>query len=113
MITYHNPCHAKKTLNAHKEVRNLLNSHYEIKEMPDNCCGFGGITMQTEKAEFSSKVGLLRAKEIMDTKAGILSAECGACHMQLNNALKSLDAPNTPSFLHPLELIAKALKSAE
>ncbi len=113
VITYHNPCHAKKTLNAHKEVRNLLNAHYEIKEMPDNCCGFGGITMQTEKAGFSLKVGLLRAKEVINTQATILSAECGACHMQLNNALKSLDDPNTPPFLHPLELIAKALKSAE
>lgn len=69
--------------------------------------------MQTEKAGFSLKVGLLRAKEIINTQAAILSAECGACHMQLNNALKSLDDPNTPSFSHPLELIAKALKSAE
>ncbi|WP_104713162.1 (Fe-S)-binding protein [Helicobacter cetorum] len=111
-ITYHDPCHARKTLKAYQEVRNLLSTHYEIKEMQDNekCCGFGGITMQTDKAEFSSKAGLLRAKDIIDTQAKIVSAECGACHMQLNNALKTLDKNKSPQFLHPLELIAKALK---
>ncbi|WP_104747975.1 (Fe-S)-binding protein [Helicobacter cetorum] len=109
-IAYHNPCHAKKSLGAFKEVKDLLSTHYKIEEIEDNCCGFGGITMQTNKAEFSLKSGLLRAKDIMDTQAKIVSAECGACHMQLNNALKTLDKNKSPQFLHPLELIAKALK---
>ncbi|AFI06053.1 (Fe-S)-binding protein [Helicobacter cetorum] len=111
-ITYHDPCHARKTLKAYQEVRNLLSTHYEIKEMQDNekCCGFGGISLQTNHSKLSSKAGLLRAKDINSTQAKIVSAECGACHMQLNNALKTLDKNKSPQFLHPLELIAKALK---
>ena len=109
-ITYHDPCHAKKVLGVHKEPRNLLGANYEIREMSecDRCCGFGGVTMQSQKYRFARDAGLAKARNIAQSGAQIVSAECSACRMQLNNAM---DAQNVPTrFKHPIELIAEALR---
>lgn len=108
-ITYHDPCHAKKVLGLYKEPRDLLGANYEIIEMKecDRCCGFGGVTMQSQKYEFAHSAGVAKAKHIAESSANIVSAECGACRMQLNNAMDN-NGVNT-RFKHPLELIDKAL----
>ena len=45
-ITYHDPCHLKKSLGVSAEPRALINAHpgYRLKEMSesDRCCGLGG-----------------------------------------------------------------------
>lgn len=112
VVTYHDPCHARKTQGVFKEPRALINKNYLIKEMsdPNRCCGFGGVTMQTEKYEFSKAAGLPKAKMIEETHADIVSAECSACRMQLTNAMYQSEVKT--SFRHPLELIAKALQDA-
>ncbi|MDR1615165.1 MAG: (Fe-S)-binding protein [Campylobacteraceae bacterium] len=108
-ITYHDPCHARKVLKVFKEPRALLGANYDIKEMSDpaQCCGFGGVTMQSEKFKFSQKAGGTKVQMIEKTDAKIVSAECGACRMQLTNALdqKSVKV----AFKHPLELIAEVI----
>ena len=48
---------------------------------------------------------------IEKTKADFVAAECSACRMQINNALHTNNINTT--FLHPLELIANALKTCE
>lgn len=108
-ITYHDPCHAKKMQGVWKEPRALLSKIYNIKEMSDNvsCCGFGGVTMQSEKYHLSRAAGVSRAKSIIDTKASCVSAECSACKMQLNNALHIHSSDMR--CLNPIELIAKVL----
>ena len=108
-FTYHDPCHAKKTQGVYDQPRNLL-QNYELKPMsnPDRCCGFGGVTMQTENYELARKAGIPKAKMIRETKADFVSAECSACHMQITNALYQ-DKNKTQQFKHPLELIAKSL----
>ncbi len=109
MITYHDPCHSRKVLGVYKEPRNLIAQNYKINEMsdPNRCCGFGGVTIQAEKFELAKSAGSFKAKMIQESNADIVSAECSACRMQLSNALyqNSVDV----KFLHPLELIAKAL----
>jgi glycolate oxidase iron-sulfur subunit len=111
LVTYHDPCHAKKMQGIYKEPRELLKQNYEIKEMreSDRCCGFGGVTMQTEKFEFAKKAGFSKATLIKDTGAKIVSSECSACRMQITNSLNDIDAKTI--FKNPIELIAKALKS--
>jgi len=44
IVTYHDPCHAKKMQGIHQEPRNLISKTYNIVEMsdPNACCGFGG-----------------------------------------------------------------------
>ena len=108
-ITYHDPCHAKKVLGLYKEPRALISANYEIIEMSecDRCCGFGGVTMQSQKYHYAFDAGNIKAKHIAESSANIVSAECSACRMQLNNAMDN-NGVNT-RFKHPLELIDKAL----
>jgi glycolate oxidase iron-sulfur subunit len=108
-ITYHDPCHARKVLKVFKEPRALLGVNYNIKEMSDpaQCCGFGGVTMQSEKFTISQKAGTKKTDMIKDTNAKVVSAECGACRMQLTNALDKVGIDT--AFKHPLELIAEVI----
>ncbi|MDQ7059608.1 MAG: (Fe-S)-binding protein [Sulfurimonas sp.] len=110
IVTYHNPCHAKKVQGIHEEPRNLIKQNYKMVEMsdPDTCCGFGGVTMQTEKYRFAEAAGKPKAAMIGATGADVVSAECSACRMQINNAMGG--AGVTTIFKNPIELIAEALK---
>jgi len=109
LVTYHDPCHAKKMQNVWQEPRNLLKQNYVLTEMSDSnrCCGFGGVTMQTEKYDFAKAAGAPKAAMIRDTKAKIVSAECSACRMQITNSLYQADVDVV--FKNPIELIAEAL----
>lgn len=109
-VTYHDPCHARKMQKIFKEPRNLIAQNYVIKEMsdPNRCCGFGGVTMQTEKYRFAKAAGLPKAAMIKETGAQFVSAECSACRMQLGDAMHGQNVDVI--FKNPIELIAKALR---
>ncbi len=110
LVTYHDPCHARKVQGIYQEPRNLLAPNYNIVEMsdPSRCCGFGGVTMQTEKFHFAQLAGKPKASMIEDTKATYVSAECSACRVQISQALN--EQGSEVIFKNPLELIAEALK---
>ena len=110
-ITYHDPCHSRKTQGVWKEPRALLSQNYKIIEMenPNRCCGFGGVTIQTERFELSQMAGAPKAAMIRDSNADIVSAECSACSMQFSNAMYENSVDTV--FKNPLELIADALKN--
>ena len=110
IITYHDPCHAKKMQGVYEEPRNLLSQNYELEEMSDSnaCCGFGGVTMQSEKYHLAKEVGLSKAQMINNTNASIVSAECSACRMQITDGLGRTNTDVV--FKNPIELIADALK---
>lgn len=109
LVTYHDPCHARKVQGVFKEPRVLLAQGYNMIEMsePNRCCGFGGVTMQTEKFDLAKKAGEPKAKMIDETQANIVAAECSACRIQLSEALNNHGS--NIKFQHPLELIAKLL----
>ena len=109
IVTYHDPCHAKKMQGVFKEPRTLIEQNYKIDEMSDSneCCGFGGVTMQSEKYHFAKQVGVKKAAMINKTKASVVSAECSACRMQITDALGRTDS--SVVFKNPIELIADAL----
>jgi glycolate oxidase iron-sulfur subunit len=111
VVTYHDPCHAKKMQGISEEPRELITQNYELKEMsdPNRCCGFGGVTMQTEKYHLAKAAGEPKAKMIKETKANVVSAECSACRMQINNSMHNAGMEHGV-FKNPIELIAKALK---
>jgi glycolate oxidase iron-sulfur subunit len=110
IVTYHDPCHAKKMQDVHQEPRNLIGKNYDIVEMsdPNSCCGFGGVTMQSEKHHFAKAVGVPKAAMIKETKADVVSAECSACRMQINASMNYSNVETT--FKNPIELIAQALR---
>jgi glycolate oxidase iron-sulfur subunit len=109
IITYHDPCHAKKMQGISKEPRVLIEQNYQIDEMsdPNECCGFGGVTMQTENYHLAKAVGVKKAAMINKTKANVVSAECSACRMQITDSLGRTDTQVV--FKNPIELIADAL----
>ena len=109
-VTYHDPCHARKMQGIYQEPRKLISQNYVIKEMsdPNVCCGFGGVTMQTEKYHFAKAAGVPKAAMIKQSGAQVVSAECSACRMQINNSMYQADVDVI--FKNPIELIAKALE---
>ena len=111
-VTYHDPCHARKMQGVWKEPRHLIAQNYVIKEMsdPNRCCGFGGVTMQTEKYRFAKAAGLPKAAMIKESGAEYVSAECSACRMQLSDAMHQQKVDVI--FKNPIELIAKALRES-
>lgn len=108
-ITYHDPCHARKMQGIYKEPRALLSQNFKIIEQSeaDVCCGFGGVTMQTSNYHLARKSGLKKAKLIEETGVKVVSAECSACKMQINNSLNLIDSKT--KCLNPIELIASKL----
>ncbi|MDD5406574.1 MAG: (Fe-S)-binding protein [Sulfurovaceae bacterium] len=110
IVTYHDPCHARKMQGIYQEPRNLLAPNYPMVEMsdPNRCCGFGGVTMQTEKFHFAELAGKPKAAMIDETKAKYVAAECSACRVQLSEAMSACGVETI--FKNPLELIAEALK---
>ncbi|WP_373036162.1 (Fe-S)-binding protein [Sulfurimonas sp.] len=111
IVTYHDPCHAKKMQGIHAEPRNLISKNYNIVEMsdPNACCGFGGVTMQSEKYHFAKAAGIPKAAMIKKTKADVVSAECSACRMQINASMNYAEVETV--FKNPIELIAEALRA--
>ncbi|MDP3302096.1 MAG: (Fe-S)-binding protein [Sulfuricurvum sp.] len=111
VVTYHDPCHARKMQGIYQEPRRLVSQNYTITEMsdPNACCGFGGVTMQTEKFHFAQAAGRPKAAMIRNTGAQIVTAECSACRMQINNSM--FEANVDVVFKNPIELMAEALKS--
>jgi len=110
LVTYHDPCHARKVQGIYQEPRNLLSANYKMIEMsdPNRCCGFGGVTMQSEKFHLAELAGKPKAAMIKETKAKYVSAECSACRVQLSEAMNNAKVETI--FKNPLELIAEALK---
>jgi len=110
IVTYHDPCHARKMQGIYEEPRNLIRQNYKIVEMsdPNRCCGFGGVTMQSEKYEFAKAAGAPKAAMIEETGAEIVSAECSACRMQINASMNYAEVDTV--FKNPIELIAEALR---
>ncbi len=111
IVTYHDPCHARKMQGIHKEPRNLISQNYTLKEMsdPNTCCGFGGVTIQSEKYHLAKAAGIPKADMIKKTGADVVSSECSACRMQINASMNYVDAPQI--FKNPIELIAEALRA--
>jgi len=108
-VTYHDACHFGKVFNIRQEPRALIGKVMDIKEMedPNVCCGFGGITMQTEKFDLARKEGVIKAEMIKKVDAEYVSAECSACRMQITEHLDKVE--DNKIFVHPLEIIAKAI----
>ncbi len=109
-VTYHDACHAKKTQGIAKEPRDILGKVVDIKEMsdPNRCCGFGGVTIQSEKFYLAQAAGKPKAAMIKESGADVVAAECSACRMQISNSLyqNGVDV----EFKNPIEIIAQSLK---
>ena len=89
-ITYHDPCHLKRTLGISREPRELLQSlsHLEFVEMADasKCCGMGGTFTITH---YDLSMNILNHKldtlEAMDVD--MLATGCSGCLLQFMDGI--------------------------
>ncbi len=112
-VTYHDPCHLKKSLGVFKEPRQVIQAcGHTLKEMADSdtCCGMGG-SFNLNYYDISSEIGQNKAKNIMDTGCSIAATSCPACMMQISDMLAKHKQPI--SVQHPVEIYARALAKSK
>lgn len=109
-VTYHDPCHLKKSLGVFREPRELLRvSGRQLVEMdgPDKCCGMGG-SFNLYHYDVSASIGNLKQQNIVATNCSTVATGCPACMMQISDMLAKNNAQ--VRVKHPVELYAEALK---
>ncbi|MGM0424658.1 MAG: (Fe-S)-binding protein [Thermodesulfobacteriota bacterium] len=109
-LTYHDPCHLKKSLQVFQQPRKLLSAsqEYELVEMPeaDRCCGMGG-SFGLEHYDLSRKVGERKLQNILHTEAEVVSTACPACMLQIIDLLSHQHSG--VQVKHPVQIYAGQL----
>jgi len=109
-VTYHDPCHLKKSLGISSQPRDLikLNPAYELVEMAeaDRCCGCGG-SFNLFHYKLSKDIGQRKRNNVVNSGAQVVATGCPACMMQLTDMLAQNNDPVTVK--HPVELYAETL----
>jgi glycolate oxidase iron-sulfur subunit len=109
-VTYHDPCHLKKSLKVWQEPRALIaaSNGCRLVEMaqPDACCGMGG-SFNLQYYDVSSDIGRLKAGQIEATGAEVLATGCPACMVQISDMLSHAGA--RVRVRHPIEIYAEAI----
>jgi len=102
VVTYHDPCHLRKTLDIYTEPRDLIksNDNYIFKEMADAdaCCGMGG-SFNLTHYDLSTDIGLKKVSNIEASGASIVATGCPACMLQLTDMLAKAKKPITVSHV--------------
>jgi glycolate oxidase iron-sulfur subunit len=109
IVTYHDPCHLKKSLGVADQPRQVIRAAgCRLKEMTgsDKCCGMGG-SFNIYHYDLSSSIGILKEKNIEATGCTTVSTGCPACMMQISDMLGKAGSP--VKVRHPMELYARAL----
>jgi glycolate oxidase iron-sulfur subunit len=110
-ITYHDPCHLKKSLGVSSEPRALIvaNPRYQLVEMEkaDQCCGMGG-GFNLEHYDLSTLIGNRKLDYIRQTRCQTIAAGCPACMIQFSDVLSR--AGEKIRVRHPIEIYAEKLE---
>ncbi len=111
-VTYHDPCHLKKSLGVWEEPRQLIraNPMAKLTEMDraDACCGMGG-SFNLQYYEISAEIGRKKRDLIVSTGCSVVSTGCPACMMQLSDALSKSGDP--VAVKHFMEIFAERVKN--
>jgi glycolate oxidase iron-sulfur subunit len=90
VVTYHDPCHLKKSLGIEDQPRDILRaaSGYIFREMPgaDSCCGMGG-SFNLEHYSLSRRIGERKLKNILAVNPDCVATACPACMIQLMDVI--------------------------
>lgn len=89
-VTYHDPCHLKKSMKVFEQPRALLKSNprVEFVEMaePDRCCGCGG-SFNLQHYDVSKEIGTIKRDNIVASGAHVVATGCPACMLQISDML--------------------------
>jgi glycolate oxidase iron-sulfur subunit len=108
-VTYHDPCHLKKSLGVASQPRVLLqaNPRYRLVEMveADHCCGMGG-SFNLQHYEISASIGKRKRDNIVQSKCGVVATSCPACMLQMSDMLSQ--AGVRVQVRHAIEIYAES-----
>ena len=109
-VTYHDPCHLKRTPGGKTCPRELLKRlapKYEFVEMKfaDSCCGSAGSFMITHY-DVANKIGEKKYKAARESGANIVTSACPTCIMHLADGLQE---DKNIEVKHVVELAASCL----
>jgi len=109
-VTYHDPCHLKRTQNIYKEPREVLRSvpGVEFVEMKDadRCCGSAG-SFSVMHHELSMKVLDKKIDNVKNVEPDYVATCCPTCTMQLAYGLKRNGDTET-KVVHPVQISQKS-----
>jgi glycolate oxidase iron-sulfur subunit len=109
-VTYHDPCHLKKSLGVAAQPRALLQADpgLRLTEMAESdwCCGCGG-SFNLQNYEISAAIGKRKCANIHLSGAGLVATGCPACMLQITDLLSQ--AGGQVQVKHVVELYAEAL----
>ena len=110
-LTYHDPCHLKKSLGVAAQPRALLaaNAAYSLKEMPESdwCCGCGG-SFNLQHYETSTAIGQRKRDNIAASGCRVVATGCPACMLQITDMLSQ--AGMKVQVKHAVEIYAESLR---
>ncbi|MDR3570060.1 MAG: (Fe-S)-binding protein [Syntrophobacteraceae bacterium] len=110
LITYHDPCHLKKSLGVSAQPRALIRSNpaYALKEMneADRCCGCGG-SFNVQYHPISASIGKRKCEAIIDSGCQTVATSCPACMFQISDMLAG--AGSNIQVKHAVEIYAEAI----
>jgi glycolate oxidase iron-sulfur subunit len=109
-LTYHDPCHLKKSLNVAAQPRALIqaNTGYILKEMPESdwCCGCGG-SFNLQHYETSMAIGKRKRDNIAKSGCKVVATGCPACMLQITDLLSQ--AGMRIDVKHAVEVYSESL----
>jgi len=111
LLTYHDPCHLKKSLGVAAQPRTLLraNPRYRFVEMleADRCCGMGG-SFNLQHYDISAAIGKRKRENIEQSGCEVVATSCPACMLQITDMLSQ--AGDRIQVKHTIEIYAESLK---
>ena len=112
-VTYHDPCHLKKSLGVSAEPRSLINANpaYRLIEMSesDRCCGLGG-SFNLTYYDLSANIGNVKMDHIRASGCSMVATGCPACMLQISDMLSQ--AGDDIRVKHPVEIYRGLIKSS-
>ncbi|MHC1744225.1 MAG: (Fe-S)-binding protein [Syntrophobacteraceae bacterium] len=109
-VTYHDPCHLRKSLGIFAQPRKLLqaNPAYRLMEMPeaDKCCGCGG-SFNLQHYDLSASIGRRKRENIVRSGCEVVATGCPACMLQISDMLSQ--AGDRIRVRHVIEVYADSI----
>jgi glycolate oxidase iron-sulfur subunit len=111
VVTYHDPCHLKKSMKVSAEPRQILSAipGVILREMakPDACCGSGGSYALTHTVT-AGQIAARKGADIAQTGASTVATGCPACMMQLLDTVNR--AGGRQRVRHYISVLAEAYR---
>ncbi len=113
-ITYHDSCYLGRVNGEYEAPRALMeeldSNLVELKRSKTNglCCGAGGAQMFKEDEPGNERINIERAKEILESKADIVAANCPFCITMLTDGMKAEEKQDDVMIYDISELIVQA-----